>query len=55
MNMLKIGNIQERIIMKDKLKEIIEECLDSCTENDLQTICETLEKIGFDTKRNSPK
>ena len=39
--------------MKDKLREIIEECLDSCTEYDLQIICETLEKIGFDTKERA--
>tara|TARA_Y100000310_G_scaffold29698_1_gene28227 strand:- start:436 stop:555 length:120 start_codon:yes stop_codon:yes gene_type:complete len=36
--------------MKDKLRKIIEECLDSCTEDNMRTICETLEEIGFDTK-----
>ena len=35
--------------MKDKLRQIIEECLESCTEDDLKSICETLEKIGFCT------
>ena len=36
--------------MKDKLREVIEECLDSCTEDDMKTICETLKKIGFEIK-----
>ena len=34
--------------MKDKLREVIEECLDSCRENDMEVICETLKKIGFE-------
>ena len=33
--------------MKDKLRQIIEGCLDSCTEKDMRNICETLKKIGF--------
>ena len=49
--MLKIGNIQERRTMKDKLRKIIDECLETCTEYDLQIICKTLEEIGFDTKK----
>ena len=36
--------------MKGKLREVIEECLDSCTEHDMETICETLEKLGFETE-----
>ena len=36
--------------MKDKLREIIEDYLDSCTENDMEVICETLKKIGFEIK-----
>ena len=36
--------------LKDKLREVIEECLDSCTENDMEVICETLKKIGFEIK-----
>ena len=36
--------------MKDKLREVIEECLDSCTENDMETICKTLKQIGFEIK-----
>ena len=39
--------------MKDKLRQIIEECLESCTEDDLKSICETLEKIGFDIKERA--
>ena len=33
--------------MKDKLRKIIEECLDSCTEKDMRTICETLKDVGY--------
>jgi hypothetical protein len=36
--------------MKDKLRKIIEECLDSCTESDMETICKTLKQIGFEIK-----
>ena len=36
--------------MKDKLRKIIDECLDSCTEHDMKVVCETLEKIGFETE-----
>ena len=36
--------------MKDKLREVIDECLDSCTENDMETICKTLKQIGFEIK-----
>ena len=36
--------------MKDKLREVIEECLDSCTENDMVVMCETLKQIGFEIK-----
>ena len=36
--------------MKAKLRDIIEECLETCTEDDLKAICKTLEKIGFDTR-----
>ena len=39
--------IDEAQRMKDKLRKIIEGCLDSCTEKDMITICETLKKIGF--------
>ena len=37
--------------MKDELREIIDECLETCTEYDLQIICKALEKIGFDTRK----
>tara|TARA_Y100000310_G_scaffold210376_1_gene211000 strand:+ start:234 stop:728 length:495 start_codon:yes stop_codon:yes gene_type:complete len=48
----KILSFDEGEKMKDKLRKIIEECLDSCTEKDMRDICHTLREIGFLIKEN---
>ena len=44
---IKILSFDEGEKMKYKLRKIIEDCLDSCTEKDMTTLCDTLRGLGF--------